>query len=52
MTRLDPQILTLGSAGSALAFTRSGGGDWAEWDRFLTLDGKPATWRTLRAFVK
>lgn len=38
----DPQILTLGSPQSALGFTRTGGGSWAEWDRFLTLDGKPA----------
>ena len=38
----DPQILTLGRPESALGFTRTGGGNWAEWDRFLTLDGKPA----------
>lgn len=25
-----------------LGFTRTGGGYWAEWDRFLTFDGKPA----------
>lgn len=42
MIPLDPQILTLGSAESVLGFTRTGGGNWAEWDRFLTLDGKPA----------
>lgn len=37
-----PAILTLGSAASPLGFTRTGGGQWEEWDRFLTLDGKPA----------
>jgi len=39
---LDPQILTLGSTESVLGFTRTGGENWAEWDRFLKLDGKPA----------
>lgn len=38
----DPRILTLGSPSSALEFTRAAGGDWPQWDRFLTLDGKPA----------
>lgn len=42
MASLDPQTLKLGSAEPALAFTRTGGGSWTEWDRFLTLDGKPA----------
>jgi hypothetical protein len=37
-----PDILSLGSAASVLGFTRTGGGQWAEWDRFLTLDGVPA----------
>ncbi|HVE80227.1 MAG TPA: hypothetical protein VNA89_15280 [Gemmatimonadaceae bacterium] len=37
-----PEILALGSPSSALGFTRTGGGHWAEWDRFLTLDGAPA----------
>lgn len=37
-----PDILTLGSAASVLGFSRIGGGQWAEWDRFLTLDGAPA----------
>lgn len=35
-------MLPLGRPESALGFTRTGGGHWAEWDRFLTLDGKPA----------
>jgi hypothetical protein len=38
----QPEIVTLGSPESALGFTRTGGGGWTEWDRFLTLDGKPA----------
>jgi hypothetical protein len=30
------------SDNSAIGFARTGGGYWTEWDRFLTLDGKPA----------
>lgn len=37
----DPRVLTLGSPQSVLEFTRTAGGNWPEWDRFLTLDGKP-----------
>jgi hypothetical protein len=37
-----PQIVTLGSSDSALGFTPAGSGTSPEWDRFLTLDGKPA----------
>jgi hypothetical protein len=33
---------SLGSDGSALGFVRRAAGNWSEWDRFLTLDGKPA----------
>lgn len=36
-----PRVRALGSAGSVLGFARTGGGR-AGWDRFLTLDGKPA----------
>ena len=42
MLSSDPQVLTLGSPKSVLGFTRTPGGNWPEWDRFLTLDGKPA----------
>ena len=42
MSPFDPHVLTLGSPTSALGFTRTAGGNWPEWDRFLTLDGKPA----------
>jgi len=35
-------VLQLGSRTSALAFTRTAGGNWPAWDRFLTVDGKPA----------
>jgi hypothetical protein len=31
-----------GSADSPVGFEREGGGQWAEWDRFLTLDGRRA----------
>jgi hypothetical protein len=30
------------SMASPIGFTRVGGGSWKEWDRFLTVDGKPA----------
>jgi hypothetical protein len=30
------------STTSPIGFTRVGGGAWKDWDRFLTLDGKPA----------
>jgi hypothetical protein len=42
MSPWEPEIVTLGSRESALGFTRTGGGSWPKWDRFLTLDGKPA----------
>jgi len=37
-----PAIVALGSATSVLGFKRTGTGQWAEWDRLLTLDGVPA----------
>lgn len=42
MASSAPAIVALGSAGSVLGFKRTGAGRWAEWDRFLTLDGVPA----------
>lgn len=42
MAPSTPDILTLGSPDSVLGFKRTGGGQWTEWDRYLTLDGAPA----------
>ncbi len=43
MTRLiDRQSLTASGAATALEFTRTGGGRWAEWNRYLELAGRRA----------
>jgi hypothetical protein len=43
MSHLLEQLATRSSSTtSPISFERVGGGHWKEWDRFLTLDGKPA----------
>jgi hypothetical protein len=39
---LDQRSLTATGGSSALRFTRAGGGQWPEWDRYLELDGRRA----------
>ncbi|WP_165188128.1 hypothetical protein [Caulobacter soli] len=39
---LDQATRTVETSASPVAFERTGGGAWREWDRFLTVDGKKA----------